>query len=97
MLIRLLRSHLRPYKRLLIAVVCLQAVQTVATLTLPTLNARIIDNGILKHNQRRSRVNCHARPRPSISDAGLQSLQPFLAFLRIEIFWVQFQRFIDCI
>jgi len=48
---RLLRSHLRPYKRLLIAVVLLQAVQTVATLTLPTLNARIIDNGILKHNQ----------------------------------------------
>src|SRR5580700_8670255 len=29
----------------------LQTVQTVATLTLPTLNARIIDNGILKHNE----------------------------------------------
>jgi len=51
MLIRLLRTYLRPYRRLLLAVVVLQAVQTAATLTLPTLNARIIDNGILKHNQ----------------------------------------------
>jgi ATP-binding cassette subfamily B multidrug efflux pump len=48
---KLLRSHLRPYRKLLLTVVALQAVQTVATLTLPTLNARIIDNGILKHNQ----------------------------------------------
>ncbi len=31
--------------------VVLQAVQTVSTLTLPTLNARIIDNGILRHDQ----------------------------------------------
>lgn len=31
--------------------VVLQALQTVSTLTLPTLNARIIDNGILRHNQ----------------------------------------------
>jgi ATP-binding cassette subfamily B multidrug efflux pump len=51
MLIRLLRAHLHSYRRVLLAVVLLQAVQTVATLTLPTLNARIIDNGILKHNQ----------------------------------------------
>ena len=29
----------------------MQTVQTVATLALPTLNARIIDNGILKHDQ----------------------------------------------
>jgi ATP-binding cassette subfamily B multidrug efflux pump len=50
-LIRLLREHLRPYKRLLVIIVILQAVQTSATLVLPTLNARIIDNGILKHNQ----------------------------------------------
>ena len=48
MLARLLRSHLRPYKRPLIAVVLLQAVQATATLTLPSLNADIIDNGILK-------------------------------------------------
>jgi ATP-binding cassette subfamily B protein len=51
MLSRLLRSHLRPYRKLLLAVVLLQAVQTTATLTLPTLNAKIIDNGVLKHNQ----------------------------------------------
>jgi len=51
MLIRLLRAHLRPYRRLLLIVIGLQAVQTIAALTLPTLNARIIDNGILKHNE----------------------------------------------
>ena len=51
MLIRLLRTHLRPYRRLLLVVVFMQTVQTVATLALPTLNARIIDNGILKHDQ----------------------------------------------
>jgi len=50
-LIRLLRSHLGPYKKVLMGVVALQAVQTSAALTLPTLNAHIIDNGILKHNQ----------------------------------------------
>jgi ATP-binding cassette subfamily B protein len=43
----LLRSHLRPYKRLLILIVVLQAVQTTAALALPTINARIIDNGVL--------------------------------------------------
>lgn len=47
MLIRLLRTHLRPYKRTLTIVVVLQAVQTAAALTLPTLNADIIDKGVL--------------------------------------------------
>jgi ATP-binding cassette subfamily B multidrug efflux pump len=47
MLSRLLKSHLAPYKRLILAVVALQAVQSVAALTLPTLNARIIDDGVL--------------------------------------------------
>jgi ATP-binding cassette subfamily B multidrug efflux pump len=47
MLRRLLKSHLAPYKRLILAVVALQAVQSVAALTLPTLNARIIDDGVL--------------------------------------------------
>jgi ATP-binding cassette subfamily B protein len=47
MLSKLLRSHLRPYKRLLLVIVVLQAVQTSAALTLPTINARIIDNGVL--------------------------------------------------
>jgi len=46
-LIRLLRAHLRPYKKILLAVVVLQTVQTSAALTLPTLNARIIDKGVL--------------------------------------------------
>jgi ATP-binding cassette subfamily B protein len=47
-LIRLLRSQLAPYKKVLALVVGLQAVQTVAALLLPTLNARIIDEGVLR-------------------------------------------------
>ena len=50
MLIKLMRSHLAPYKRLLLLVVVLQSVQTAAALTLPTINARIIDNGVLTGN-----------------------------------------------
>jgi ABC-type multidrug transport system fused ATPase/permease subunit len=46
MLIRLLRSHLRPYRRQLIWVVILQALQATAGLYLPRLNARIIDEGV---------------------------------------------------
>jgi ATP-binding cassette, subfamily B, multidrug efflux pump len=46
-LIRLLRSHLRPYRRMLLAIVALQAVQALASLYLPTLNADIIDKGVL--------------------------------------------------
>ncbi|MFC4035578.1 ABC transporter ATP-binding protein [Streptomyces polygonati] len=48
MLIRLLRSHLGPYKRPIGLLVLLQLVQTIATLYLPTLNADIIDNGVVK-------------------------------------------------
>ena len=51
MLTRLLREKLRPYRRTLLYVVILQIIQVTATLTLPTLNARIIDNGILRHNE----------------------------------------------
>jgi len=47
MLIRLLRTYLRPYRNALVAVVVLQLVQTLATLYLPTLNADIIDNGVV--------------------------------------------------
>ena len=47
MLTRLLRTHLRPYRRLLMVIVVLQAIQTMATLALPTLNADIIDKGII--------------------------------------------------
>lgn len=46
MLIRLLRSHLRPYRRQLLWVVVLQALQATAGLYLPRLNARIIDQGV---------------------------------------------------
>ena len=50
MLIRLLRTHLRPYRRDLQLLVVLQLVQTLATLYLPTLNADIIDNGVITGN-----------------------------------------------
>jgi ATP-binding cassette, subfamily B, multidrug efflux pump len=47
-LIRLLRAHLKPYTRPIALVVLLQLVQTIATLYLPTLNADIIDGGVVK-------------------------------------------------
>ncbi|WP_138907224.1 ABC transporter ATP-binding protein [Streptomyces chryseus] len=47
MLIRLLRAHLRPYKKPIVLLVLLQLLQTSATLYLPTLNADIIDNGVV--------------------------------------------------
>ncbi|GAA1512762.1 ABC transporter ATP-binding protein [Streptomyces albidochromogenes] len=46
-LIRLLRAHLRPYKKPIVLLVLLQLLQTSATLYLPTLNADIIDNGVV--------------------------------------------------
>ena len=46
MLIRLLRIHLRPYRRVLMLVVLLQTAQAIAGLYLPRLNAHIIDRGI---------------------------------------------------
>ncbi|MBA4864306.1 ABC transporter ATP-binding protein [Streptomyces sp. PSKA54] len=48
MLIRLLRTHLSPYKKPIALLVVLQLLQTSATLYLPTLNADIIDNGVVK-------------------------------------------------
>lgn len=44
---RLLLGHLRPYRSKLLLVIGLQAVQTLATLVLPTLNADIIDRGVI--------------------------------------------------
>jgi len=44
---RLLRSHLKQYGTVLWLIVVLQTVQTSAALTLPTINAKIIDNGVL--------------------------------------------------
>ena len=46
MLIKLLRTYLRPYTNALIAVVALQLVSTMANLYLPSLNADIIDKGV---------------------------------------------------
>ena len=48
MLITLLKVHLKPYQGAVVAVIVLQLVQTIATLFLPTLNARIIDDGVAK-------------------------------------------------
>lgn len=48
MLIRLLRAYLRPYKKPITLLVALQFLQTCASLYLPTLNAHIIDEGVVK-------------------------------------------------
>ncbi|MEU9128951.1 ABC transporter ATP-binding protein [Kitasatospora sp. NPDC048540] len=48
MLIRLLRAHLRPYSRPILLLVLLQLISTIGMLYLPTLNADIIDNGVIK-------------------------------------------------
>jgi ATP-binding cassette, subfamily B, multidrug efflux pump len=49
-LIRLLREYLRPYRKPLSLVLLLQLAQTLATLYLPTLNADIIDKGVITGN-----------------------------------------------
>jgi ATP-binding cassette subfamily B protein len=46
-LIRLLRVHLRPYRKTIGLIVLFQFIQTLATLYLPTLNADIIDKGVI--------------------------------------------------
>ncbi|HEY8984227.1 MAG TPA: ABC transporter ATP-binding protein [Streptomyces sp.] len=48
MLIRLLRTYLRPYRKPIGLLVLLQLLQTSATLYLPTLNADIIDHGVVE-------------------------------------------------
>ena len=48
MLLRLIRHYLRPYARPLTAIVVLQFVGTVAVLYLPSLNADIIDFGVVR-------------------------------------------------
>ncbi|MFE0008944.1 hypothetical protein [Streptomyces erythrochromogenes] len=47
MLIRLLRTHLGPYRKPIAALVLLQLLQTSASLYLPTLNPHINDNGVV--------------------------------------------------
>ncbi|WP_344262158.1 ABC transporter ATP-binding protein [Streptomyces sodiiphilus] len=48
MLIRLLRTRLRPYTGQILAVLLLQLLQTLTTLWLPTLNAGLIDHGVAR-------------------------------------------------
>jgi len=47
MLWRLLKQHVRPYRRELLFVLGLQLIATIAALYLPALNADIIDNGVV--------------------------------------------------
>ncbi|MEU2238803.1 ABC transporter ATP-binding protein [Streptomyces sp. NPDC018338] len=48
MLLRLLAPRLKPYRALLVLLVLLQLVQSLASLALPTLNAGVIDEGVLR-------------------------------------------------
>ena len=47
-MIQLLRAHLRAYRHWLLGVLVLQAVQATASLLLPSLNADIIDKGVIR-------------------------------------------------
>jgi ATP-binding cassette subfamily B protein len=47
MLVRILRRYLEPYRREIVVIIVLQLIGTIASLTLPSLNADIIDTGIL--------------------------------------------------
>jgi ATP-binding cassette subfamily B protein len=48
MLLRIVRDYLRPYRGLVVLLVALQLVGTIASLYLPSLNGRIIDQGVAK-------------------------------------------------
>ncbi len=48
MLLRLLRTYLRPYRNLLLVVVLFQGLQAIAALYLPHINADIIDKGVVR-------------------------------------------------
>ena len=47
MLVKVLRTHLRPYKRELRLIILFQTIQASMALTLPTLNGNIINKGVL--------------------------------------------------
>ena len=68
MLVRVLRTYLRPYRRWLSYVVGLQLISTLAALYLPSLNADIIDNGVATRRHRlhraRRRLDARRQPRP---------------------------------
>jgi ATP-binding cassette subfamily B protein len=48
LMLKLLRTYLLPYRRLLFAVLVFQFVQTIMTLLLPTLNADLINKGVVQ-------------------------------------------------
>ena len=48
MLTKLINRYIRPYGSLLAGVLVFQLIATAASLSLPSLNARIIDNGVAK-------------------------------------------------
>ncbi len=48
MLIKLINRHIKPYWGLVAVVLLMQLIATIASLYLPTLNARIIDQGVAK-------------------------------------------------
>ncbi len=48
MLLALLRQYIRPYRRLVGALMALQTISTMASLYLPTVNAAIIDDGVAR-------------------------------------------------
>jgi ATP-binding cassette subfamily B protein len=48
MLLKLITRFVKPYWPFVVAVIAFQAVQSIASLVLPTLNADIIDNGVAK-------------------------------------------------
>jgi ATP-binding cassette, subfamily B, multidrug efflux pump len=50
MLLKLLKSYLRPHWKLLVGVIVFQLGSSIASLYLPTLNADIIDNGVVTNN-----------------------------------------------
>ena len=52
MLLTLTRRYLAPYRKWLLAIVALQFVATVAALFLPSINADIIDNGVVTGDTR---------------------------------------------
>src|SRR5689334_7205208 len=52
MLLALLREYVRPYRWLVAIVGLLQVISVLASLYLPTINARIIDDGVAKGDTR---------------------------------------------
>ena len=48
LMLKLLRTYLLPYRKLLFLVLVFQFVQTIMTLLLPTLNADLINKGVVQ-------------------------------------------------